>query len=89
MRHFLVPLGREGGTAEVRLGSGRHGWVRQREAAARASVWALRGGTGGSVMQVPHLHPCTAQGRFAEGRDMIMCWSQWSLAGAGDAAGLE
>lgn len=32
------------------------------------------------MMQVPHLCPGTAQGRFAEGRGMNMCWSPQSLA---------
>ena len=89
MRHFPVLLRSKSGTAEVQLGSSCCSWVRRREAAASASAWALQGDTSSSMMQVPHLFPVRAQGRFAEGRDDHV-WVVVMLSCCGeDAAGLE
>lgn len=63
---------------EVSPWSGQCDWAEWLEAAARVSP-GLWSGTGSSVMQVLCLHPGAAQGRFGEGKGVIMCWLWWSL----------
>lgn len=77
MWHF--PCGaQEGKVAPLRCLSDWSLWLGEVAGGCCQRVTRLQSGTGSPVIQVLCLHTGTAQDRFGEHREMVVCWLWWS-----------